>query len=109
MKIGQLERPEVASVVPAADGMLRSDVPVGEADSGGIPSVRPAGGVPDSLPHPILLFVDEPVTGDELAELCEDLGRERILAAKVLGLGDESEQPLRIPGGERVHGSFKKI
>jgi hypothetical protein len=61
------------------------------------------------LPYPILLTVGNEVGGDEPAELLEDVRRKRINAAGLLGLGNESEQPLRISGGQRNHGSSKDM
>src|SRR5712691_4006116 len=108
-EVGQLERPGVASVVPAADGMLRSDVPVRDADTGVVALVaEPSDQVAASLPYPILLTVVDPVRADELAELDEGLGRERIVRTKVLGLADETKQQLSIPSGDRDHGSSEK-
>ena len=90
--------------------MLRSDVPVRDAATGVVALVaEPSDQVAASLPYPILLTVVDPVRADELAELDEGLGRERIVRTKVLGLADETKQQLSIPSGDRDHGSSKNM
>jgi hypothetical protein len=59
---------------------------------------------PDVLPDPVLLAVRDPVGRDELAELLENVRRERLVAAQFLGGGHEAEDSLRVTGGECRHG-----
>ena len=104
-EVRELQRPEVSPLVGTTDRMVVPEELPGRAVELSVVIVPRA---QDEHVHltanAIELVVSDPIGLDDPAELDEEFARERLLAAEVFGLGDETEQPLHIPTGDGRHG-----